>query len=336
MLKSLQNLKCSILLLCCCVLSNFYIHAQNFQLNPKTSPLIPSFTLSLGLDYKTLTLSETVWSENALLSELIWTTNGLINLELGTSLLWNCGLRMQGSANFALHANKGQLTDSDWLNKPTAESEKTHYSVHNTRLDSAYFLDCTLGWQFDLYKHKKKLFFTPSLGFNYTHWSFIAFDGYLQYPPESTEPYSAWTPSRLKTPFYGDGIQYTQQLYIPYIEGLFSYSLNNNYKLFLGFKYSLFVSCYALDHHITRNLYFHDLLYDGILYEPSIAIEQKINAHLASRVIVQYASIGNLRGSTATQIEGRDNYYWSLYSSGNGGGASVHSLSLKMALYYTF
>lgn len=293
----------------------------------------PQFSLSYYTEVIYGESFEHVYYSDKILSELIWDIKPLILLGLEASLKWKKGFSLNAESSFGLPAFSGLMEDSDWLNlNLNLDTGKTHFSRHNAHLQYATILAIHAGWSFyPNIDNSREFSITPSLGFKYYSWKWNAHDGYVQYGNEKADKsYEEWEESQPKIPISGIGISYEQKFYIPTFAIATSFALNPQLKTELGIIFSPLVYSYNIDNHFQRDLIFYDILTDGIFFEPGISVNWSFCHNASLFLNARKTLISRLRGSTAVLIVGQSNYSWSYENDGDGGGAALDTLSLRL------
>lgn len=197
------------------------------------------------------------------LSDLDW--------PLMPSWSWGLIVRLESDQGFtvALEARSGipvrtgTITDKDFLNY---DGNLTHVSSHDAWLEEGSMADLGLGWKIRL---SSAWSLKPELGFRFDSFQWSAQNGYLQYPPQGSAPYSVWTTDREKIPFYGKGITYLQYWYLPYLALVLAWEPAEYTELRLRMKYGPYIIANTIDNHFVRDLAFYDYLYGGVYLAPS-------------------------------------------------------------------
>lgn len=301
-----------------------------------SSPLfnipLPQFSLSPFTEIVYGESFEYVYKSDKILSELIWDMKPLYFLGLEAGLEWKKGLSLNAEASFGLPMVTGLMEDSDWLNlEKGLDTKKTNFSQHTAKLENATVVVLNAGWNFIFPKQTHAVFtLTPSIGYRYYSWKWNALDGYRQYADETGGIYEEWKESLPKVPFYGLGISYEQRFYIPTFGLAGSFTPNSKIKTELGVTFSPLVSSYNIDNHFDRKLIFHDILTDGIFFEPSIAVTWSVSNKVRLFFNARKTLISSLRGVTGVFYEGSSYVSWTYKEDGEGGGAGLDITSLRL------
>ena len=190
----------------------------------------------------------------------------------------------------------GTMTDSDFLN---GDGVKTHFSRSDGELESAVLLNVQAGWGFPFEIGGAGTgSFQPFIGFEYIRVEWTAQNGYLQYPPETSPPYTPWSPSTPQTPVYGTGIIYTQNYAIPTVGMKLSLPVVKAFSVAATFTFSPYLWCWDKDSHLLRQLDFYSSMHGGILLEPRLSATYKISERSSVTLEVLYRHISSLIGDT--------------------------------------
>ncbi|MCX7031455.1 MAG: omptin family outer membrane protease [Spirochaetes bacterium] len=282
------------------------------------------------------TSREIVLQGTYIVSQLDWAMQPLVfsGSELRAST--PAGLRASLEVRSGVPGNTGRITDKDFLNY---DGEVTHYSEHDSFTEGALLLDARLGWQFVL---GDRFAVEPFTGFSLMRFKWTARDGFLQYPPESSYPYTPWDPLETKVRVYGTGIVYQQTWYIPVagVQATLRFGDRMDAALTLGFSPYLWMN--DLDNHELRQLDFVGTVSGGFLLDPSLGVSWRISLRARLSLDLSYRIIWGLVGDTlmiGTGVEGSsgpelDPGEWIRYvgSSGTFYDALGLSLSLDLSL----
>ncbi|HKL86267.1 MAG TPA: omptin family outer membrane protease [Treponemataceae bacterium] len=312
-----------------------------------SSPLfnipLPQFSLSPFTEIVYGESFEYVYTSDKILSELVWDMKPLYFLGLEAGLEWKKGLSLNVEASFGLPMVTGLMEDSDWFNLfQDIDTGKTHFSRHAAKLEYATVLSCSAGWIFSTKdKNTGVVTFTPSIGYKYFSWKWNAVDGYIQHNSAIGGIYTEWEESQTKVHAYGVGISYQQQFYIPTIGVSSSFSPNNKIKTELGITFSPLVYSYNIDHHFyptsghdyresTMWTEYHDILTDGIFFEPSIAVTWSVSNKVCLFFNARKTLISSLRGTTGEIKSGSSYVSWTYKEDGNGSGTALNTTNFRL------
>jgi len=287
---------------------------------------------------------EIVWAQGNQVSyresELDWSLKPLILADTGIGVAGKSGFRGNLEVRFAAPLPSGTITDSDYLN---FDGVLTHFSQHTAYAERAVFLDLDLGWEFPL---RSSLSVTPFASADLALLKLSARDGYAQYPPQATAPYTPWSPDTPKVSVYGTGILYEQDTLAPALGLRLSAVLPANLRWTISCAVTPFVWALAVDNHLFRQLDFTSTLANGFMIDPSIAVEYQASRSTVLSLEVSYCSIAGLVGDTTLLATGPVSSAWTSFfgtpagttegpyqgSSGAGLSALSASLALKVSL----
>lgn len=299
------------------------------------SPITPDVTVSAGALMGEA--REFVFENDSRISELTWPIGPTpaVNLDAGVTLFKR--VRLGARACFGVPGDFGTVTDSDYLNEPTS-SAKTHYSEHDGRLDYAVHLECAASFNFtvplDYAKKGDALTLVPSLGFQYKRYKWTASDGWAQYPPESSAPYTEWSESGAKTYFSGSVMTYEQIYLIPFAGIGTTIPISDRFSFLATLKASPYLWCNAKDEHLLRDLTFYDYTRGGWFFESEITGRCAITRILAAVATVTYTTTGVQRGDTYQYAGSSTSASVYRESDGEGGGTSLESLAVRLGLEF--
>lgn len=309
-----------------------------------SSPLfkipLPQFSLSPFTEIVYGESFEYVYKSDKILSELIWDMKPLYFLGLEAGLEWKKGLSLNAEASFGLPMVTGHMEDSDWRFLDfNIDAGKTDFSRHLAELEYATVLEVRGGWNFSSTNQGRGVVsFTPSIGYRYYSWKWKGQDGYVQ---QSYPSYYEWEESQTKVPAYGVGISYEQKFYIPTIGVSSSFAPNNKLKMELGITFSPLVYSYNIDRHFQPTIgydyrestiwtEYHDILTDGIFFEPSISVIWSVSKTAHLFLNARKTQISSLRGNTAILSLGSSVPSWTYKEDGNGSGAALNTTNFRL------
>jgi outer membrane protease len=239
------------------------------------------------------TSREIVLDSTYVVSQLDWAMKPLVFSGSELRATTPAGLRASLGVRAGVPGNTGRITDKDYLNY---DGVVTHDSEHDCFTEGALLLDARLGWQFAF---GDRFAVEPFADFSVMRFKWTARDGYLQYPPESSYPYTPWNP--LTTPriyVYGTGIVYQQTWYIPIagVRATLRFGDSMDGALALGFSPYLWMN--SLDNHEMRQLDFVETVSGGLLLDPSLAVSWRISPRARLSLDLSYRIIWGLVGDT--------------------------------------
>ncbi len=257
------------------------------------------FTLSIGADSGILwgMATELVYVGSYRLSELDYPLQPLVyaggRIELGAF----GGL--DATARFAagIPTMTGSMTDSDYLNY---NGVTTNFSESQGYLERALLLDVRVGWKVEALPF---LVFEPFAAFRYLDVKWSAHNGYLQYPPESSPPYTPWSPSEPKVPIYGTVLTYNQVFSIPAAGLRVIGRLSDRLTLDGSVALSPFAFLSDVDEHPLRYLIFYDSIAGGFYLEPERSLAWEATENLELSVRLSYLSITEPNTGTTVMLD---------------------------------
>ncbi len=227
------------------------------------------------------------------ISELDWPCQPLFFQQSTLEVRAFGGLHGLFQVQVGIPMYSGLMTDSDWLNYPSSTA-KTHYSQSNGFTERSITIDARLGWEFRL---AKGIFFEPFAAFSFMSWQWSARDGYAQYPPQTSPPYTPWSPSNpITNYFYGTVGVYEQVYLIPGIGMRLAFRLGDRWTIAASATFSPFASCYTLDTHVLRDIDISSNLYGGTMIEPGLEVRFLIANNMSLGLGAVYRHIAGLVG----------------------------------------
>jgi outer membrane protease len=284
---------------------------------------------------------EFVLSGSYVVSELDWPLLPAVFAGLAVNLATPVGFLASMEVQAAIPTPTGTMTDSDFLN---GDGVKTHFSQSDGTLTGAVMLSLQAGWELPLPVDQPLSQLAPFLQFEYLRFTWTASNGYLQYPPETSYPYTPWSSSTTKVPIYGTGILYTQNYLIP------SFGIKGTIQaldsLVVSFSMALspYMWCFDVDEHLFRFLKFYDNLRGGIMLEPRLTATLKITPRMILSLDLLYRHIAGLTGDTLEVGTGATGYTpppsgsdpgpGESISFPNSAGASLDAVNISILLSY--
>jgi len=201
------------------------------------------------------------------------------------------------SFKFGIPQRAGIMEDRDWQYENSGAL--TNYSRHDNFSERTITADLTLGYSFPLLNF---MALGLNLDFSYTHFYWIAKNGYYQYLEQddfgNILPGQTWTDDIQKVPMKGKLIEYSQNWFI-FSPGVFiKLRLGTLFSLNGNFNYSPFIYCADRDEHLLRNTTFLDYLYYGHYLKGSGGITFSPLDYLDLTLFLSYSSITDSRGDT--------------------------------------
>jgi outer membrane protease len=225
-------------------------------------------------------------------SELDWAMKPLVITGSELRGTWESGLRASLEVRAGVPGDTGRITDKDFLNY---DGVVTHFSEHDCYTEGALLLDARIGWQFAL---GERFALEPFAAFSLMRFKWTARDGYLQYPPESSPPYTPWNSSITRIPVFGTGIVYEQTWYIPMAGLRATYRYGDGIEVALSLGFSPYLWMTHLDNHELRLLDFSSTLSGGLLLDPSLEVSWRLTPQARVAVDLSYRAIWGLVGDT--------------------------------------
>jgi len=292
--------------------------------------------------------NEYVYYQDDILSELVWDLKPLTFLGLGLKAGWDRSLQLSAEISGGIPMVTGTMEDSDWLNLlGNGNTDKTTFSHHGADLAFAFRWSAEAGWDVPLPLDgpwsTKKIRLTPSLGFGYMIWKWNAKDGYAQHTIASGGVYPAWDSDMPRSAVSGIPISYMQEYWMPTLGLEVSIPAGQRLLVKSGISGSLWVNCNGTDNHFaaisgydftgsTKSTIYYDLMAGGWMIEPSIEASWSVSPRWSILAAVKGTRISGLRGNTAEQDSEGGTIYWSRESDGDGGGASLETLSIRLGM----
>jgi outer membrane protease len=286
---------------------------------------------------------EFVYSGSYVVSELDWPLLPAVFIGMKLDMTTQAGFIASLEAQAAVPTPSGTMTDSDFLN---GDGVKTHYSQSDSTLTGAIILAAQAGWGLPLPAGQPLTLFAPFLQFEFMHFSWAASNGYLQYPPQTSAPYTPWSPSTTKVPIYGTGILYTQNYFIPALGLKGTIQALDTLTVDFSLAFSPYMWCFDVDEHLFRFLKFYDYLHGGIMIEPRLSATLAITPRATLSLDVLYRHISGLVGDTVEVGTGATGYTPTPASGDpgpgqqvtflNSAGASLDAVTISILLSYRF
>lgn len=241
--------------------------------------------------------TELVYVGSYKLSELDYPLQPVVyaggRIELGAFGGLDVSVRFRGG----IPTYTGSMTDSDYLNY---DGVKTNFSQSDSYLERAILLDARLGWKVEALPF---LTFEPFLAYKYLDMKWSAHDGYYQYPPQTSPPYSPWSPSEPKVPLSGTVLTYSQTFVIPAAGLRVIGRLSDRLILDGSVALSPFAVLNDVDEHPLRYLTFYDSMAGGFYVEPALALSWQPAGNLELFVRLSYLSIVEPNTGTTVMLD---------------------------------
>jgi len=283
-------------------------------------------------------VKEFVYQNGYTVSELDWPLLPAFCVGATVDIGETSGVLARVELQLGIPTDAGTMTDSDFLN---GDGVKTHFSQADGDMESAVLLSAQAGWgiPFDVSDGRTGTL-EPFLSFEYIRLEWTAQNGYLQYPPETSPPYTPWSASTPQTPVYGTAIIYTQNYLIPAIGMKGSLPITDSLAISASFCFSPFSWCIDKDSHLLRQLDFYSTMHGGLLIEPRVGATYRISNRSAVSLDVLYRHVSSLIGDTYEVGTGAVGYSTigalapgqQSVTFTNGAGASMDIVSINVSL----
>lgn len=220
----------------------------------------------------------------------------------------------------AIPSKVGYVQDSDYLN---GDGLRTHYSRHTGVLLGAFSARADVGMRFVLPAHITLIPFTRFL-FRDIKWS--AQNGYYQYPPQQSAPYTYWSPSEPKVDLTGQVATYEQRYIIPAVglEGVLNPGGILSAAVAIAFSPLAWIS--DIDHHLLKNLVFYDSMSLSTYVEPDLRISFRPMSAVELSVKLSYFSVTSRRDGLIVTENTLTGSSTSSAGTGSSSGASINTL----------
>ncbi len=304
--------KANVLLVVCEVLG-----AVIFPLAANAIPISVSTTSGVMLGW----VKEFVYQGSYTVSELDWPLLPAFYAGATLDVGAKSGFLATVDLKLGIPAPVGSMTDSDFLN---GDGVKTDFSQSDGNMESAVLLSLQGGWGIPFeFLDGPTGYIEPFLAFEYIRLSWTAQNGYLQYPPETSPPYTPWSPSTPQVPVYGTGIMYTQSYIIPAFGAKGLLSLSPAFSMSASLTFSPYLWCFDKDSHYFRQLDFYTTMHNGILVEPELSATYTISGSARVTLDVLNRHISSLIGDVTEVATGAYTGGQQSLTFSNGGGASL-------------
>jgi outer membrane protease len=279
---------------------------------------------------------EFVYQSGYTVSELDWPLLPVFYAGIRADFGETAGFLASVELQVGIPSNAGSMTDSDFLN---GDGVKTHFSEADGDLENAVVLTAQAGWGIPFETPGGGVWsLEPFLEFEFIRLEWTAQNGYLQYPPETSLPFTPWSPSTPQTPVYGTGIIYSQTYAIPAFGLRSTFPLMEGVTMTLSFTFSPYLWCSDQDTHLLRQLEFYDSMHGGVLLEPRLSAAYRVSSRATLSFDVLYRHIASLIGDEyAVGISGSSQTSelapgQQSATTANGGGASLDVVNMSVTL----
>ena len=253
------------------------------------------FTFGIGMEIGEM--QEKVFEGNHLLSLLKWPTLPNFNLDINIDLFVS-HFHFSFLTNIGIPSFAGHMSDSDYLNRLVPK--KTLFSSHASHIKQNILLSSHIGFPFKVYPSKiseKKnisLILEPQIGFSFLSKKWKANGGYTQYKGDGM----FWSPLWEKMEYKGDGVEYFQKLFFPFISFEMQLKLSK-LSAFLRFLLSPFLFGTSKDIHFDRNYIFIDTFFlPSVAFEIMNMFEKTITKKLHFYTKIAFLFLYNRSGKT--------------------------------------
>jgi outer membrane protease len=268
------------------------------------------------------------------LSQLDWQLQPLFFARTELEIRAGSGLTASLAVASGIPAWSGTMTDRDYLNY---DGVVTHFSSHDCHAEQALFVDLRGGW---LFAPSSEYSLEPFLAVSAMRLRWSARDGYLQYPPEASGPYTPWDPSASSTRVHGTSVLYAQDALYPSVGAALSIHSPGSPDVTLSLSVSPFVLLADTDNHLLRQVDFHESFAGGFAVEPGLAVLWRLSDRTRVDLDLCYRHIDGLIGDSyeiGTGVEGQDAWAGersATYRDGAGAGFYLLRVSVGFTLSY--
>ena len=272
-------------------------------------------------------------------SELLWDLKPLWYVGLAADFgpkdpFRRGGFSASSSIKFGLPLRTGHMEDRDWIGEN--HDYLTHFSRHCAFSQSAIMLDVCAGYTWAL-NHFLALRLYGA--YSYMRFSWMAQDGFIQYPPFSADrDFPPWSDSLPKIPIYGPGIRYVQNWHIVSPGISLKGRIGNNVTWQGGFRYTPLVFCIHLDDHLFRDIRFSGSFAFSHFFEGSGSFAFSPNERVELSIAASYRHIARMRGNSYVHFNGLGPHVEdSRFTAGDiarnlfDGGAGYSALDIRLA-----
>lgn len=201
-----------------------------------------------------------------------------IQATAGVRIKSNYFIRMDGM--YVLPFSTGKMQDYDWMNLfSTGNSELTHYSTHQNKVDSFYNGQLSLGIGGYV---TPKIEYISFFSFRYSYLSFTSHNGYRQYgqnigSQNGSAVYESWKSSIEKKELSGKIITLEEENYFFGIGSQINFRINDRLNSILFLQILPSIQSHALDTHHRRNTKYTLFDSDGKLaFDSSFLLQYKL------------------------------------------------------------
>ncbi len=260
-------------------------------------------------------------------SELDWPLQPAYYSGARLSLRTRHGLSAELSLRAAIPTRVGYMEDFDYLN---GDGILTNYSHHSSYLERSLGARADLGWRLPV---TSEFALTPYARFAVMDIKWSARDGYYQYPPQTSPPYSYWNASDPKTYLYGP-IAYYEQIYlIPAVGVHGEYRANPKLSFAASLAFSPLVWINDIDNHLLRSLTFYDAMALSTYFEPSVSLSFRPSTRMELTFDLAYLSVVSPSNGTITTEDTTTGTQTTSAGSGSTAGASIGSISTTLGIH---
>jgi len=236
------------------------------------------------------------------LSELLWNFDSLSYIGADIRYSWlkpgnKLGIFVNGLFKFGVSDGAAKMEDKDWL-VDRYPNWLTNYSVHDSKVDSANFIDLNLGMSIVIFKG---FLLKPYISYHYMHFEWSARGGSILYPMEYDIINHVYVDGHIYLPQPIKVITYEQTWHIVSPGISFYGEFNRFFDIEVAFEVTPFIWCNAVDEHLWREkggLEVTDYLVGGTFIEPSILFSYKPTDNFVLSLSFVYREIEKTRGNS--------------------------------------
>jgi len=271
---------------------------------------------------------EFVYTSGYTLSELDWSLSPVVYYGSRLTISTRNGFEALMEVKSGFSGLSGSITDSDYLN---GDGVKTHFSKHDCYTERAISLDVRAGWP----AIAAPGFVVSILGvLDALDYKWSAQDGYLQYPPETTAPYTPWSESTTKTGIVGTGIIYEQGYLALGMMVDARFRLNSSMSGAIGLGFSPIALCSDIDNHLFTGVDYYETMSGGYLLHAEASMEIRIRPNSILSLGGSYRQIQGLIGNTTMVYTSASASPGVTSTFSNSAGASLSVIDLSMRITF--
>ncbi|MDR2478609.1 MAG: omptin family outer membrane protease [Treponema sp.] len=276
----------------------------NATTNPYALSAAPLFGVFYGQAEEIVYPADTMAK---LLSQLLWDMKPLwyygaaLDLsQINPAERW--GVFSTLSLRFGIPGMTGVMEDRDWMS--IQDDALTHYSIHDNRTRSLFWMDFSAGFSIPL----RSIFLLKA----YAHVSYMSFafsgqDGHGKRALEIGDHIYDMSNFEIYT-FSGKVINYTQDWLIAAPGIAFACHYRKFFSADIFFTISPLILCGDMDEHLTTGAQFRDYMQGGLFLEPGAHVSFDINEWLGVSLKFAWRYIGGTQGDTYKKPYGTGYY----------------------------